>query len=178
MSGIRNTLAESWLRTLTGVSYAASDLYIGAIRSNGAEVSGGGYARVSASGLLGTAQNGEIRNVSAIAFPVATGNWGGINRLGLFTASTGGSTIFEGAPEPVVEITTGQTLTVRAGNFAIKFRDGNVAFNIEGAPDQRPAPVSQPCEILTTPIIAPVNTNFTGIFAADSPFSAVIPAPT
>src|SRR4051812_2017099 len=53
----------------------------------GTEVSGGGYARVNASGKFPAPSGGQVANNASIDFPNATASWGTVVAWGLFTAS-------------------------------------------------------------------------------------------
>jgi hypothetical protein len=49
----------------------------------GTEVSGNGYARVSAAGKFAAPSGGQVTNSSTIGFPTATGSWGTVVAYGL-----------------------------------------------------------------------------------------------
>lgn len=58
----------------------------------GTEVTGNGYARVSAGTISGSGTATTFTNAAAIEFAAASGgNWGTIGWAGIFTASTGGT---------------------------------------------------------------------------------------
>ena len=58
----------------------------------GTEVTGNGYARVSAGTISGSGTATTFTNAAAIEFAAASGgNWGTIGWVGIFTASTGGT---------------------------------------------------------------------------------------
>ena len=58
----------------------------------GTEVTGNGYARVSAGTISGSGTATTFTNAAAIEFAAASGgNWGTIGWAGIYTASTGGT---------------------------------------------------------------------------------------
>ena len=58
----------------------------------GTEVTGNGYARVSAGTISGSGTATTFTNAAAIEFGAATGgNWGTIGWAGIYSASTGGT---------------------------------------------------------------------------------------
>jgi hypothetical protein len=58
----------------------------------GTEVTGSGYARVSAGTISGSGTATTFTNAAAIEFAAASGgNWGTIGWAGIFSASTGGT---------------------------------------------------------------------------------------
>lgn len=75
-------------------------LYIGAIKDNGYEVSGGGYARaavLNSQASFPAAADRAKSNANAIPFPTATADWttdgSTIAAIGIYTAASGGSPI-------------------------------------------------------------------------------------
>src|SRR6185369_11862613 len=59
------------------------------------EVAGGGYSRASYgnTGSDWTLSTDDMLNTNQITWPVASANWGTIQAVGVFTASSGGSLI-------------------------------------------------------------------------------------
>lgn len=86
-----------------------------------------GYARVStAAADWNAAVDGDptvLDNLNAITFPTATGSWGTITHLGLFTVSTAGTVQMWGALAVSKAITTNDVLEVPAGDFDVKLGD-------------------------------------------------------
>lgn len=82
----------------------------------GTEVSGGGYARQSATF---TVTNDTASNSAAIEFPTATANYGTVAHVGVYTASTGGTLIAHAALSSAKSIETGDVFRVPAGDLDI-----------------------------------------------------------
>lgn len=61
----------------------------------GTEVTGGSYARVSAS--FSAASGGATSNDAAVTFPSPTANWGTVTHFGILDASTSGNLLYWGA---------------------------------------------------------------------------------
>ncbi len=83
---------------------------------SGTEVSGGGYARQSATF---TVTNDTASNSAAIEFPTATANYGTVSHVGVYTASTGGTLIAHAALSSAKSIETGDVFRVPAGDLDI-----------------------------------------------------------
>lgn len=60
----------------------------------GTEVSGGAYARQSATFAV---SGDSASNTNVVEFPAATTNWGTVSHFGVYTAATGGTMIAYGA---------------------------------------------------------------------------------
>lgn len=97
--------------------------YVGLL-NNGTEISGGGYARVYyTQGFVfntETADYFEYKNSAEIAFPVATGDWGTVNQVGLWTAGTGGSLLYYADLSIAKTVTTNDQVIIPAGSFLIR----------------------------------------------------------
>ncbi len=90
-------LALTYLFT-TGSATRPTAWYVGLFTAapsdtgGGTEVTGNGYARVSAGTISGSGTATTFTNAAAIEFAAASGgNWGTIGWAGIFTASTGGT---------------------------------------------------------------------------------------
>lgn len=59
----------------------------------GTEVTGGSYARVNTTSLIGAPTDGVGSNTGAITFAAPTANWGTVTHFGIFDASTGGNAV-------------------------------------------------------------------------------------
>ncbi|GAB1345024.1 phage tail fiber protein [Gemmatimonas sp.] len=59
----------------------------------GTEVSGGSYARVNITSLIGAPTDGVGSNSGAITFPSPTANWGTVTHFAVMDASTGGNAV-------------------------------------------------------------------------------------
>jgi hypothetical protein len=92
---------------------------------NGAEVSGGAYARVSRAPLDANwtapdATGGVTANAAAITFPAPTANWGVVTHFAIWDASTAGNMLVYGA------LTTPKT--INNGDAAPSFAIGALAI--------------------------------------------------
>ena len=92
-------LAGGDSRVATGFGTGAE--YVALIKTDGSEVSGGGYARKSAGALQISIEQGAedaIVNAAAIDFGTATANWGTVNKVRIYdnaTATAASNQIFE-----------------------------------------------------------------------------------
>ena len=84
--------------------------------ASGTEVSGGGYARQSATFTVSgnTASNG-----GAIEYPTATAGYGTVSHVGVFDASSGGNLIAYAALTTSKTIDTGDVLRIPADDLDI-----------------------------------------------------------
>ncbi len=84
-----------------------------------AEPSGNGYGRVQCDPGSGqwVRSGSVVDNVAEIAFAEATGSWGTITHVAVFTAETGGTFLYSFALTASKTITTGQTPRFPAGTF-------------------------------------------------------------
>lgn len=107
----------------TGAYTMPSTVYVGlstgsfADDNSGTELTGSGYARVSAS--FGAAASGTASNDAAVEFPAATGSWGVVSHFGVFDASSSGNLLIHGAFSASKTITTGDILRVSVGDLDI-----------------------------------------------------------
>jgi hypothetical protein len=106
MTAMSTYLADKLLDHAWGkTAYTMPTVYIGLYTTNptmpagtgGTEVSGGAYARVALSGLIGAAAAGANASSSLIAFITATASWGTVIGIGVFDALTGGNLLNAGA---------------------------------------------------------------------------------
>lgn len=84
--------------------------------SGGTEVSGGSYARQSATF---TVSGDTASNSAAIEFPAATASWGTITHVAIIDASTGGNQIAYAALTTSKSIDTGDILRIPTGDLDI-----------------------------------------------------------
>lgn len=93
----------------------------------GTEVSGNGYARVTANPLdanwaAPVTGNGVTSNVSTISFPTPTGaGWGTVTHFGIFDASSGGNLLFWGALASSKTVNAGDTVSFAANQLTVTF---------------------------------------------------------
>ena len=107
----------------TGSYTAPTTVYVGlstgsfADDNSGTELSGSGYARVSAT--FSAAASGTTSNSAAIEFPAATGSWGVISHFGIFDASSAGNLLIHGAFTASKVIASGDILKISAGDLDV-----------------------------------------------------------
>lgn len=109
---------------LSNAAYTSpTTVYVGLFTSDptdagtGTEVSGGSYARESAS--FATASGGSASTNADITFTTATANWGTITHVGIYDASTAGNLLFHGAVTTSKTIESGDTFQISSGNLTI-----------------------------------------------------------
>jgi hypothetical protein len=85
----------------------------------GTEVSGGSYARQSATFTISGTAPTQAANTSAIEFPTASGSWGTIVAAGVFDASTGGNLLAFADLTASKTIGSGDVLRFDAGTLVI-----------------------------------------------------------
>jgi hypothetical protein len=120
-----NTLETNILNHFfRGVSTAAnSTCYIGLFVSDpgeaggGTEVSGGGYARKTAT--FGAPSDGAITNTNKVEYDVPTAPWGTITHWGVFTTSTGNTLLGSGAVNPPKAVSVGDPPFFNIGALTI-----------------------------------------------------------
>jgi len=115
------TRVLTWVFT-TGSAARPTSWYLALFTSDpqddasGTEVSGGGYARQSASFTV----SGDTASTSAnIEFPTATASYGTVTHVGVFDASTGGNLIAHAALTASKAIDTGDVFRVPAGDYDV-----------------------------------------------------------
>jgi hypothetical protein len=107
----------------TGSYTAPTTVYVGlstgsfADDNSGTELSGSGYARVSAT--FSAAASGTTSNSAAIEFPAATGSWGTVSHFGIFDASSAGNLLIHGAFTASKVIASGDILKISAGDLDV-----------------------------------------------------------
>jgi len=84
---------------------------------SGTEVSGGSYARQSAS--FAAASSGSASTNATITFPAATANWGTITHVSIHDAASAGNLLFHGAVTSSKTIETGDTFQISSGNLTV-----------------------------------------------------------
>ena len=94
----------------------------------GTEVSGGAYARQSATFSVSGTSPTEAATTAAIEFPVATSSWGTVTYAGVYDASTGGNLLaYAQLTDPADFVTplpktidTGDVFRISSGNLKIR----------------------------------------------------------
>lgn len=129
-----NKIIDSIIRG-QALSLGFSAFHIGLVRLNGSEVTSPSYSRVQINRSLthweGTqgggettisdGDSGETSNIVTIEFPEALEDWGSVNKIRLYTASSGTNYFADIAIEPM-NILTGQQITFNPGDLTISIR--------------------------------------------------------
>ena len=125
MSAASNYLENKLIdHSLGTTAYTApSAVYVALFTSDptdagtGTEVSGGGYARQSAT--FAAASSGSASTNATVTFPTATANYGTVTHVGIYDASSAGNLLFHGAVTTSKTIETGDTFQISSGNLTI-----------------------------------------------------------
>jgi hypothetical protein len=118
---LENALINATLRNTTFTS--PSTVYVGLYTSDptdantGTEVTGGSYARQSAT--FGAPSDGASSINAAIEFPQATGSWGTVAYFGILDASTSGNLLYHGALTVSKTIDTGDVFKFASGALSV-----------------------------------------------------------
>lgn len=118
---LENALINATLRNTSYTSVAT--VYVGLFTSDptdadsGTEVSGGSYARQSAT--FGAPSNGASTTSADVTFPTATADWGTVTHFGIYDASTSGNLLYHGALNNSKNIQTGDILKIESGNLTV-----------------------------------------------------------
>jgi len=127
MAGLTNfaeDLVLDWLFT-TGSATRPTSWYVGLYTvapseaGGGTEVSGGSYARVSATFTVSGTAPTTASNSAAVEFAEASGSWGTIVAAGIFDASTSGNLIAFANLTTSKTIDTGDVLRFNTGEIDI-----------------------------------------------------------
>lgn len=86
----------------------------------GTEVSGGAYARQTATFNVSGTNPTEASNVAAIEYPTATANYGTVLAVGVFDASSGGNLLAYSTLTTNKTIDTGDVFRINAGDLDIR----------------------------------------------------------
>ena len=84
---------------------------------SGTEVSGGSYARTSAT--FASPSNGVTTNNADITFPQATAGWGTVGWIGINDASTSGNLLFHTALDTSKTIDSGDIFKIASGSLSV-----------------------------------------------------------
>lgn len=82
----------------------------------GTEVSGGSYARQSATF---TVTNDTAATNANVLFPTATADWGTVTHVAIYDAVSGGNMLFHGAASSSKLIQTGDAYLINSGNMTV-----------------------------------------------------------
>lgn len=125
MSEMSNYLENGLLNAvLRNTSYTSpTTVYVGLYTSDpgednsGTEVSGGSYARKSAT--FGAPSNGVCTNSAAVEFDQATASWGTISHVALLDAITSGNLLFYTDITTSKTIESGDIFKIAAGSLSV-----------------------------------------------------------
>ena len=125
MAEMSNYLENALINgTLRATSYTApTTVYVGLYTTDptdantGTEVSGGSYARTSAT--FGAPSDGVTTNSAAVTFPTATGTWGTVGWIGILDAATSGNLLYHTPLTSSKSITSGDIFTIAIGNLSV-----------------------------------------------------------
>ena len=118
---LENALINATLRATTFTSPAT--VYVSLHTADptdagtGTEVSGGSYARQSAT--FASPSNGASATNADITFPQATGNWGTISHIGILDALTSGNLLMHTPLTTSKTIENGDILKISSGNLTV-----------------------------------------------------------
>jgi hypothetical protein len=109
---------------LRGASHTgAATVYVGLFTDSqndadgGTEVTGGSYARTAVT--FGAPSNGVSTNTADVTFPTATANWGQVQSIGIYDASTGGNLIVFTDLDTFKTIDSGDIFKITTGNLSV-----------------------------------------------------------
>lgn len=118
---LENALINATLRATTFTSPAT--VYVSLHTADptdagsGTEVSGGSYARQSAT--FGAPSNGVSTTTADITFPQATGSWGTITHIGIWDASSSGNLYYHTPLDASKTIDTGDIFKIASGSLTV-----------------------------------------------------------
>lgn len=118
---LENAIINATLRATTYTSPAT--VYVSLWTSDptdagsGTEVSGGSYARTSAT--FGAPSNGVSVTTADVTFPQATASWGTVGWIGIYDASTSGNLLYHTPLDASKTIDTGDIFKIASGNLSV-----------------------------------------------------------
>jgi len=118
---LENALINATLRATTFTSPAT--VYVSLHTADptdagtGTEVSGGSYARQSAS--FASPSNGASATDADITFPQATGSWGTVTHIGIWDSLTTGNMLYHTALDASKTIDTGDIFKIASGSLTV-----------------------------------------------------------
>jgi hypothetical protein len=125
MAEMSNYLEDSLINgTIRGTTYTApTTVYVGLYTSDptdantGTEVSGGSYARQSAT--FAAPSNGASASNADITFPQATANWGTVGWIGILDSLTSGNLLYHTPLDSSKVIESGDIFKIASGNLTV-----------------------------------------------------------
>ena len=118
---LENALINASLRATTFTS--PSVVYVGLFTADptdagsGTEVSGGAYARQSAT--FGAPSNGVSTTTADITFPQCTSTWGTVSHIGILDALTTGNLLYHTPLTTSKAIDTGDIFKIASGSLSV-----------------------------------------------------------
>jgi hypothetical protein len=118
---LENALINASLRATTFT--APSVVYVGLYTTDptdagtGTEVSGGSYARQSAT--FGAPSNGVSTTTADITFPQCTSSWGTVSHIGILDALTTGNLLYHTPLTTSKAIDTGDLFKIASGSLTV-----------------------------------------------------------
>ena len=118
---LENALINASLRATTFT--APSVVYVGLYTADptdagtGTEVSGGSYARQSAT--FGAPSNGVSTTTADITFPQCTSSWGTVSHIGILDALTTGNLLYHTPLTTSKAIDTGDLFKIASGSLTV-----------------------------------------------------------
>lgn len=113
--------------TLNGVAFTAvNDPYVSLHTADptdagtGTEVSGGSYARTTASFATASGTSGLVATDADVTFPTATATWGTVGWIGLWDAASGGNMLYHTALDASKTIDSGDIFKITTGNLTVE----------------------------------------------------------
>ena len=113
--------------TLNGVAFTAvNNPYVSLHTADptdagtGTEVSGGSYARTTASFATASGTSGLVATDADVTFPTATATWGTVGWIGLWDAASGGNMLYHTALDTSKTIDSGDIFKITTGNLTVE----------------------------------------------------------
>ena len=113
--------------TLNGTAFTAvNDPYVSLHTADptdagtGAEVTGGSYARTTASFATASGTSGLVATDADVTFPTATATWGTVGWIGLWDSASGGNMLYHTALDTSKTIDTGDIFKITTGNLTVE----------------------------------------------------------
>lgn len=86
----------------------------------GTEVSGGSYARTTASFSTASGTSGLVATDADVTFPTATATWGVVGWIGLWDSASGGNMLYHTALDASKTIDSGDIFKITTGNLTVE----------------------------------------------------------
>jgi len=120
---LENALLNATLNgtSFTGVATPYVSLHTAPLLDDGtgAEVSGGSYARTSASFATAAGTSGSVTTDADITFPTATASWGTVTHIGIWDDSASGNLLYHTALDTSKAIDSGDVFKILTGNLTV-----------------------------------------------------------